>query len=672
MRERLQEFKGDTYERPHQPWLCGLSEEGAPCPVGPGKRGQCPGASACHPRREGDRWVCNRSAARGGECETGPSPAGVCCQVYACTPLRSRRSRRGRFVWGCFLATLGSVCLMMSSNWRNQILSPGALSAQHASLLKQGESTKQCASCHAAANQPLRQWLQPLNDAEPAQLSQTELCLECHKQEINPAAALWAHNIDPQQLLAKSDRSVTRRFDPTQELACSTCHQEHHGATHDLTWMSDSACQACHEQQHQSFATDHPEFKNWPTRRRTRIAFDHGSHQMKHFPKEKQNFACATCHLPDRDGAFQQTLGYEATCAKCHESKIEASWDTGVALFALPMIDDETLRERGLDVGQWPEQAVGDFDGALPPMTKLLLVADKRAAAALTRLGADFDFFDVDPEDPKQLQAAAEIVVATKRLLHEVSVQGQNALRARIEKVLARQLTGQEFSALTARLSAENLAVITGRWLSRLPAEMTGGELPIVQQRDPSPLEIDRDTARERVAAGGWFSDETTLSIRYRPTGHADPWVTAWIDVLAEAATGPHARVTQPLFKQMMDPAAAGQCGSCHSLDREEEGRCEVQWLAKRPVDEPPSLTTFSHGPHLSQAQLADCQACHQIDPQAQVMASYAQSSPLEFQSGFQPLTKQSCAECHTSHGAGDSCRQCHKYHVGEMTKIPW
>ncbi len=665
MREPLQEFKGDNYERPNQPWICGLSDEGAPCPVGPGRGGRCPGATTCHPVREGDRWVCNRSRARGGLCETGPSPAGACCHVYECTPLRSLRSRRGRFVFGCALATLGGLCLLLSSVWRNEALAPGELSVQHAQLLQRGDEVKRCASCHAAGDQTFGQWLQHAVNEDLAQPSQTELCLECHQKQIVKHEALWAHNINPQVLLASSDPAARRRLDPTQELACSTCHREHHGASHDLTLMSDNACQSCHQEQYHSFASDHPEFENWPTKRRTQIAFDHGAHQLKHFLKEKQEFACATCHVQDRDGAFQQTLDYEATCAKCHDSKIEASWDAGMALFSLPMIDTESLRAAGHDIGQWPEQASDEFDGALPPITKLLLAADERAAAALATLGADFDFFDVDPDDPEQIQAAGEIVWATKRLLYDVSVQGQAALRTRLETVLDRPLSKQEFSALTARLSPENLAVITNSWLSRLPTEMVnrGGEVP--KSSSTSPPEQDREAARQRVAAGGWLHDETTLSIRYRPIGHADPWVTAWIDVMTEATTGRHAKITKPLLKQMMAPTAAGLCGSCHSLDRSEDDRCVVQWFAKHVDDEPPSFTTFSHAPHLTQAELADCQACHPINPLANVMATYTGDSPTEFENGFQPLTKQSCAECHTPRAAGDSCMQCHKYHVG-------
>ena len=572
-------------------------------------------------------------------------------------------------MFGCFLATLGCLILLFTSDWRNDVFAPGELSVHHAQLLQRNGSTKSCASCHAAGDQTFGQWFQHATRADLAQPSQTELCLECHQKQIAQSKAMWAHNIDPQILLANSDPSVRRHLDPTQELACSTCHREHHGATHDLTLMSDNACQACHEKQYHSFATDHPEFDNWPTRRRTQIAFDHGAHQVKHFPKEKQEFACATCHVQGRDGAFQRTLDYETTCAKCHDSKIEASWDAGIAMFSLPMIEVETLRSAGHDIGQWPEQASDEFDGALPPITKLLLVADDQAEAALATLGADFDFFDVDPEDSEQLQAAGEIVKATKRLLYDVSVLGQAALRARLETVLDRPLSKPEFSALTARLSPENLSVMTEQWLSRLLAEMEGRSESGATPNGANSDKQNRKAALERVAAGGWLHDETTLSIRYRPTGHADPWMTAWIDVMTEATTGRHAKITKPLLKQMMAPTAAGLCGSCHSVDRlstndPSDDRCVVQWFAKHVDDKPLSFTTFSHAPHLTQAELTDCQVCHQINSLANVMATYLGDSPVEYENGFQPLTKQSCAECHTSRAAGDSCMQCHKYHI--------
>ncbi|MGI9429445.1 MAG: hypothetical protein ACR2NM_12355, partial [Bythopirellula sp.] len=137
------------------------------------------------------------------------------------------------------------------------------------------------------------------------------------------------------------------------------------------------------------------------------------------------------------------------------------------------------------------------------------------------------------------------------------------------------------------------------------------------------------------------------------------------IDTMTEATTGPHARIAKPLLKQLMAPTGPGQCGSCHSLDRLEDGRCVVQWFAKRVDDQRAGLTTFSHAPHLAQAQLADCQACHQINPLAKVMTTYSGDSITTFENGFQPITKQACTECHTRRAAGDSCTQCHQYHAG-------
>ena len=662
MREPLQKFQADTYERPNQPWLCGLTEIGAPCPMGPGKRGRCPGAAACHPVREGDRWRCNRSPARGGACDAGPSPDGECCRVYQCRPVRSLRARRGRFVIGCLLATVGGLCLMLSANWRNEALSPGELSVHHAQLLQRGNETKRCTSCHTAGTEGFVDWLTHTVSGESRSPAQTTLCLECHAKQFSANRATVAHNVDPQKLMADGDTGARLR-DPHEPLACAVCHQEHHGADHDLTWMSDKACQACHQEQYQSFATDHPEFDKWPTSRRTRIAFDHGSHEFKHFPKENQAYACATCHQEDASGAFQQTLGYEATCAGCHDSKIETSWEKGIALFSLPMLDTEAIRKAGRNIGQWPAAAQGEFDGSLSAVVKLLLAADDRGAVALEKLGPDFDFFDVDADDAVQLVAAADVVVAAKQLMHDVTTRGHKALQERIERLLGRKLSMAELADLSSRLSPENLSAISEQWLPSLPAEMgtEGRRIAPPPAMEPQ----DFEEARARIACGGWLRDDATFSIRYLPCGHADPWLTTWIDVFAEAASGKWAALAEPLLQQVMAPTAPGQCGSCHSIDRTSGGQVQVQWFAKRQADVSSHFTKFSHGPHLLQSQLAGCTTCHSTRGDAKVMSTYAGRSPHKFEPGFELLSKASCAECHVSGAAGDSCLQCHQYHVG-------
>ncbi len=625
--------------------------------MGPTLRGRCSRATACHPLREGDRWLCNRSEQRGGTCDQGPTPEGECCQHYECHPVRSLRSRRGRFVNACALAALGGLIVLLSADWRNQILAPGELTAHHSPLVARGSNQAQgCASCHAAGVQTTKQWLGHVTDASLATPTQSTLCLKCHETKIAAESALWPHNVDPEVLLAThlGESNLTaaeRRRDPTQLLGCSTCHREHHGANHDLKSVSDSACQACHRQEFHSFATGHPDFENWPERRRTRIAFDHQAHLAKHFPEKQETFACAMCHQPNASGEFQETLSYTETCAKCHDGKIQTSWESGVPLISLPMLDVDLLQQAGHPVGAWPVDAVGDFDGALPIIAKLLLLSDEEGAKALATLGADFDFYDIDPGDDIQLAAAAEIVRAVKQLTQDFSEVGQSTLSRRLESILGRPLTADEFARCSAHLSPQTMRVAHQEWLS---AEANGAE--------NSPA--DANLEKEQVAGGGWFRDEATLSIKYRPTGHDDGWIATWIDLLAEATAGKHAKVAESLLGQMMKPTAPGMCGSCHSVDRLPAGGLAVHWLAK----EPPlgsQFTIFSHAPHVLQASLADCSGCHRIDPAAKVQETYAQTDPHQFVLGFQPITRQGCVECHTAGAAGDRCTQCHRYHAG-------
>lgn len=565
---------------------------------------------------------------------------------------------------------MGALCLLLSGNWRNEWIAPGQLSVHHAQLLARDENkTNRCASCHAAGNQTMREWLAHVTDPALTMPTQSMLCLDCHKNNITTEFALWPHNIDPKILLANSEPSrpdpdllltshSSRRRDPTAEIACSTCHQEHLGPEHTLTAISDRACQACHREEFHSFATDHPEFDRWPEQRRTRIAFDHTSHNAKHFPEEKQTFACSDCHHQDPSGAFQETLGYESTCANCHDSKIQASWAFGIAVISLPMLDVDALNAAGHDIGTWPESATGDFDGALPLFTKLLLLADEQAAKSINTLGPDFDFYDIDPHDSAQLEAATTIILATKQLIAELESSGQPTIATRLEKLLGRLLTPAELTRATAHLSPASIEILTKEWL----AEQNGNSNSLT----------DGDAGSDQVAAGGWFTDPVTLTLRYRPTGHADVFLTAWIDMLAEASEGQHGNAAENMLELAMKPTAPGMCGSCHSVDRLENGQLKVNWFAKQPTDLGPQFTAFSHAPHILQAELADCNTCHRLDQTAKVMNTYTQPDPYAFVPDFHELTRQNCAECHTPGAAGDSCTQCHRYHAAGSAEFRW
>jgi hypothetical protein len=168
-------------------------------------------------------------------------------------------------------------------------------------------------------------------------------------------------------------------------------------------------------------------------------------------------------------------------------------------------------------------------------------------------------------------------------------------------------------------------------------------------------------------AGGSWMHDDRTLSLRYLPAGHADPWMCAWLDVAAEMANGPYGSFAEPLLRAAMKPTAAGQCGSCHSIERNAAAELAIQWRPFDPATAPRRLTQFDHGPHVIQSQMSGCASCHRIK-HGESTAGYIGDDPHEFVSGFEPMSKAACVRCHTAGAAGDGCTQCHSYH-GHVSK---
>ncbi|QDU87285.1 Doubled CXXCH motif (Paired_CXXCH_1) [Pirellulimonas nuda] len=626
MRRGPQQFAGGEYDRPGAAWVCGLSIDGAPCPIGPSTRGRCPGACECAPRREGDRWVCSRSEARGGPCPSGPTPTGPCPHTHVCKPARSLRSRRGRMMTTVMLFAVGGLAMLLGSAWSREAIVPGPLSRQHAQIIGAADTQGRCALCHGAADQSLAGWIGDAAGGARPGPSQPELCVKCHQTLIDPALALAAHSLPADAFPAGSD---------ARSVACSACHQEHHGADHNLSAVSNGRCQACHTQRFTSLA-DHPSFAAWPYEKRTPIHFNHASHQAKHFPQEKQQFECVACHTPGPTGDVQLTVGYEQGCASCHDQGVRSSTEEGIAWIALPTLDAEALAGAGLPLANWPEGAVGDFDGELPASMKLLLAADPEARAAIQRLGPDFSFFDIDPDEPAQVADAAILAGAIQRLVDELTTGGQPALAARFSAMLP---PGYDVTPLVGGAPTPWFADRFGRWVRGDPPDEPAGEVTT-----------------------GWVVDDASLSLRYLPSGHADPWMTAWLDALA-ALPDADAPLRDAALREWAGPNSAGRCATCHSLQRQGD-HLAFGWRPHDRTTEARGFTRFSHRPHLVQPELRDCRHCHQIDTGAEVSASYASLDPAVFVSEFRPIDKSACAGCHRPHAAGDGCTQCHNYHV--------
>jgi hypothetical protein len=536
--------------------------------------------------------------------------------------------------------------MALSGDWRNELIVPGPLSAHHAHLAQGANANLRCALCHAAADNSAGQWLGVSTVSTATTTSQATLCLNCHNATIAADHAVAAHTVAWERL--QTPASGQGRRDPTEAIACSACHQEHQGRMHDLTAMTNDACQACHAETYHSFADGHPEFGAWPYKRRTRIAFDHASHSLKHNPAAKQPFACATCHAADATDDRQLTRSYEATCAACHDKGLKVSLAGGVPLLSLPTLDTELLHEAGAGLGDWPTDADGDFDGALPIWTMLLLASDDNAAAAQASLGPQFNFFDIDVENDEQLAQAAALAQALRRLVEDIATRGPDAVAERLEVVLGRPADEASVGAISAGLPAAAMA-FRDRWFP--VAGASGGP---------------RDAGQGGANSTRWRHDEANFSLRYEASGHADPWVRAWLDILATAATGPRAAIAEPLLRQAMRPTAAGQCGSCHTVEHTTTGGLAIQWHAGTSashVTARDSFTRFAHKSHLVQSQLRDCKSCHAIVASVASDEGPTTFDPHRFVADFAPMSKAECAACHMPTAAGDRCTQCHQYH---------
>ena len=171
-------------------------------------------------------------------------------------------------------------------------------------------------------------------------------------------------------------------------------------------------------------------------------------------------------------------------------------------------------------------------------------------------------------------------------------------------------------------------------------------------------------TSEERMSLGGWYLDEFTL--RYRPGGHADPVVRAWLDLA----------VSRSELGEWLDPQAPGACTQCHSVDATVVTHADatpsvlrtVQWRPRSIAQSEHHFTEFDHSKHFSLVGDQGCTTCHQLDAEAPYADSFDDQDAQSFASNFSPIEQTVCLECHQPQRAGNNCTQCHRYHIGNFS----
>jgi hypothetical protein len=691
---RLQDFGFDksTYERPNQTWVCGRARDGQCCLAGPDAHGHCTATTECRPLRKGDHWHCTRPTFLGGPCAEGPLPDGACCRVIPkCTPIRSLRSWRGITVMLLVAATLAMLLLTFGSTHGNRVLSPGDLSFSHSSV------RNDCAQCHGPLEGRPAGWL-AVSVGSLSAHDNSQLCLNCHRVGEEP---LQPHSLAPARLQPLT-QAVLKKNGPghppaglalasfiaspirsgEHELACATCHKEHRGNESNLKKLTNQQCQGCHATQFASFADGHPKFTDYPFSRRTRIIFDH----QAHFPRLKDTaspasapHSCLDCHQTDLRGGTMTVKSFEVVCASCHDAQIKgkAAVKTGIAFITIPRMDDRALTG-DYAIGEWP----GDADAPLTPFLRMLLSATPQMNEAIDALGSP-DLSSLPKTNIAKLKAAQTIAWGIKSLIFDLETKGQDDLIRRLRLSAERPLTDRETEGLVAFLNADTLRAAFQSSFPNLQKEVLdyrkSGKPAATQLIDSPPLSpagpVKPAPPDAWVSQGGWYSPEGSFTLFYHPRGHADRFLSSWMNVTVDADHTANPASSRTLFKELSDRAAVGLCSKCHSID--DAPVSQVNWMAFSPDPNEHPFNRFSHSAHLSLLDTRGCLNCHAMNgTDGQNKGTFAsayepgQPDPSGIHGNFKTIDKGICANCHQPNRVRDDCLLCHNYHIGRFKPV--
>ncbi|MFT6044454.1 MAG: hypothetical protein ACI9WC_000151 [Arenicella sp.] len=559
MKKRFQDisFRVSKYFRPFEPWHCGGLQNGETCLLGPDKNGRCRAITDCEPDKKDNTWHCTRSELMGGKCQTGPQAHGECGrQRPPCTPAQNIRTRHLRLGLVAFILMLGFTFSGVAFNFWSTATSAGPLSRHHASF---GEAS--CQSCHETAKHSRLSWL--VNFTRPHAQQDTNNCLSCHKLGVEAALA---HSLAPStidilsqkisqasiktelsdsgpekmvegtQVVVGSGASMWVRASkalfgsPPEELPCSTCHQEHIGSSAQITQVSNQQCAVCHTDSFDSLA-DHTRFTNYPAERRTSIVFGHNSHLFKHFKDEKFSETapqgCQSCHALDLIGRKMEVSSFEQSCASCHQDQITGenrASGKGIAMLSVPTLDLETLRARGVDVGEWPANSNAD----LTPLSLILIAAYDKKLAKQLPLIQQMDLYDLTDASDQDLDLVYQVAWRLKQIFFEIQRGGAVTLIERLGLLGSALTDGSSLTQpqnLLGLLSPDVVDAMVGKAFPSLQSEVAQWILLGSPAFTIKPLKTIAVPTAVVPAAVEATADDDWLAVVASDGGDADDWL---------------------------------------------------------------------------------------------------------------------------------------------------
>jgi len=650
---QLQKFfhKNSSYARPNQPWVCGKHAQGYNCEAGPDMQGCCRTEYECKPYKENNSWICSRSNNYGGSCDEGPMPNGECCnKITQCQPTRSIRQKRSLVVKWSVFAIFAMMMLLLNSHTKATFFSPGDLSFKHGKI-------DQCSTCHEVFDKSFFNWVKQALSGENT-IDNSKKCLDCHKFGEN---AHQPHGLarDDLQQLKKNKKETNNRED--KQLACLSCHLEHHGADSDLTDVAKQNCAYCHRLDQSVINAQHPEFNHYPYKRNTRIIFDHTTHAKKYYYNKAGDQlldtapeSCQSCHQSDSRANKMMQHAYAKDCKACHKDIFEES--ESFIVFEIPELAFDATE---LNV-QWPEGA----SGTLTHFMIMLLATDSLFVEAVADLDDYFDLSELDKQKTKK------IVKSIKKLFFEIDQQGPIVFKKRLVSAFNCQLNeqGQFDSDSLCTVKKAELDLMVKLFPLKLFCEAKQRWFPSLSRTFVNTQNSNNFCADNRhnhkipTEAGEWVLEE--LSIEYRPDKHKDAFIKSWLDLTSQQLDQilPE-KARLEIFKELNSEDASVQCTKCHSVESTDGKNFRVNWPPKLNKIAKKQFIKFNHNAHIKYQDEKVCLDCHLENLNTAYLDSYEDLDPLTFESNF-TTERNNCSSCHQQSMTKEQCQLCHNYHV--------
>jgi len=440
-------------------------------------------------------WLCGRE---GGECEQGPDNKGRCpCVDKPCVPIRSVRSRKRIVAIGLLSLFVGGLIIVFSAKNLLPMLSPGALSISHGEVAG-------CQDCHAAAGEPIYQWLHKalmLNSNNDDQQ-----CLACHELGRNAFEAHSTHRknfsimnyeavLDDQSTMGsvgwKIDLAsqLNKARMPTKEsTSCSSCHREHKGKFHAIDNFDAQRCHTCHQKKFDVIEESHPEYSNYPNDKPTQIKFNHGAHLDNYFYEEEYieiaPEGCKQCHESDQTGEWMLSNNFEDTCSSCHLDQLlgrSRGSAKGIPVLTIPELDVAAIIEAGFSIGDWPKWAEGD----VTPIMKLLLqyklnddaggVSDDAnfVLSSVGMLPENIELYDLSEASTRDIAMVAGLAWNIKELFYDIQSGGAAVLYKRLALAFDHTLDQPTLNRLISSLPRDTLINNQKEWFPHLADEVS-------------------------------------------------------------------------------------------------------------------------------------------------------------------------------------------------------